>query len=740
VSASSNQGLKASLSRAGLALAMVFALTVVATFALGASSASPVQAAESVAYSDQELQFVRLLNDYRASKGLQRLLISDTISLASDRHSSDMGKYRFFDHLTGYDRGVRLSGTRSDWFPTGSSPFYRMARCGYDYNTSMGEIIAAGYATAEAVFSGWKGSSGHNTVMLEASYRVLGVSLQYVSGAPYQGLYWTVDFGGYVDASAHSDGLYQQTDPRLTYLGNWTATSTSSAWGGSLYSTDSTGAAALVKFTGTSVALVAKTAPWYGEALVSLDGGPEEEVDFYSAALAYRQTVYVKEGLDEAEEHSLTITRAGEKNASASGYSISLDALDIDGSLIQADQPIRHQQEDLDFTYSGSWNTSWTWSASGGSFSYANSLGAAVNVKFEGDYLAWVAKTGYNYGKARVSLDGGPLLEVDLYSASSQYKRCVYNTGKLEAGVHTLSIYWSGLKNARSSGYIIDVDTFDMLGESMEAPAAEPVPTLYQQNDSRLTYLGTWSGSYQTPASDGSFNYTLSQGAAVNASFTGTSVALVAKTANNYGKARVSLDGAAPEYVDFYSPTALYQQGVYLKEDLENGAHTLTIEWTREKNLLSAGYLVNVDALEIMGTLTDAAKPARYQQDNTNFSYAGAWSTSWTWSASGGSFKYTNSPDASVTVRFEGTYLAWVAKTAPWYGKAAVSLDGGDPMYADLYSASTLYKRGVYNTGKLDDGPHTLTISWSGQKNAASSGYQIDVDTFDLLGVPTGIE
>ena len=127
--------------------------------------------------------------------GLQPLLISDMISEACDRHGSDMGKYKFFDHYT----------QASDWFAKGASPWDRMAASGYNYNTYKGENIAAGYSTAEAVFQGWKNSSGHNANMLNGNFKVLGVSLVVVVGSPYLS-YWTTDFGGYVDSTAHSAG------------------------------------------------------------------------------------------------------------------------------------------------------------------------------------------------------------------------------------------------------------------------------------------------------------------------------------------------------------------------------------------------------------------------------------------------------------------------------------------------------------------------------------------------------
>jgi uncharacterized protein YkwD len=184
----------ASRRRALLSAAPV-ALTIILAALLFGLFAGPAQA---VSYSAEEVAFVQLLNGYRVSQGLQPLLVSDMISEACDRHGSDMGKYAFFDHYT-------TGG--SDWFAVGASPWDRMAASGYNFNTYKGENIAAGslYSSADAVFQGWRNSPGHNVNMLGANFKVIGVSLVYVAGSPY-GYYWTTDFGGYVDSTAHSLG------------------------------------------------------------------------------------------------------------------------------------------------------------------------------------------------------------------------------------------------------------------------------------------------------------------------------------------------------------------------------------------------------------------------------------------------------------------------------------------------------------------------------------------------------
>ena len=168
------------------------AVVVAAVLSLSLLSGSAL----AVSNNSEELAFVGLINQYRQSQGLQPLLLSDLLTDSSQKHSSDMGKYAFFDHTT-------TGG--SDFFPIGSTPWDRMAACGYSYNTNKGENIAAGFNSASSVFTAWENSPEHNANMLNGSYKVIGVGFVDVAGSPY-GYYWTTDFGGYVDPTAHAVG------------------------------------------------------------------------------------------------------------------------------------------------------------------------------------------------------------------------------------------------------------------------------------------------------------------------------------------------------------------------------------------------------------------------------------------------------------------------------------------------------------------------------------------------------
>jgi uncharacterized protein YkwD len=172
-------------------LKMVAALLAVLIAGVAASD----QSAGATSYDSAELRFLQLINDYRQNNGLGKLLLSDTLSVSSERHSQDMARYRFFAHNT----------VASSYYPVGASPGDRIQANGYNYRTVWGENIAVGCESAERCFELWRNSPSHNAAMLDGNYRVIGIAR--VQGAgPIPLWYWTTDFGGVADSTAHAPG------------------------------------------------------------------------------------------------------------------------------------------------------------------------------------------------------------------------------------------------------------------------------------------------------------------------------------------------------------------------------------------------------------------------------------------------------------------------------------------------------------------------------------------------------
>ncbi len=139
--------------------------------------------ATSIALDTEERAFLTLINNYRASNALQPLAISYALTQSSAWKSHDMGTSAYFAHDD-----------------LGRTWVQRVVACGYTASGYIGENIAAGYTTAQAVFDAWRASPGHNANMLNAGYHAIGIGREYVAGSPY-GWYWTTDFGAVADGT-----------------------------------------------------------------------------------------------------------------------------------------------------------------------------------------------------------------------------------------------------------------------------------------------------------------------------------------------------------------------------------------------------------------------------------------------------------------------------------------------------------------------------------------------------------
>lgn len=166
-----------------------------ALIVLSASSAR----ASGPELDEEEIEFVRLLNEYRRDNGLGCVSVSPTANAAADYMSRAMGEVPFFDHQ---EPPCDKEGCH------GRDPFERMIAFGHDGWTAAGENIAAGMPTAAEAFRGWKSSPGHNRNMLQPLFTAIGIARVEVPGSPMR-VYWTNTFSNYVDGDhdCNKDGL-----------------------------------------------------------------------------------------------------------------------------------------------------------------------------------------------------------------------------------------------------------------------------------------------------------------------------------------------------------------------------------------------------------------------------------------------------------------------------------------------------------------------------------------------------
>jgi len=163
----------------------LFALALLATFALGSAASAADAVVGRASSSTIRARVVQLVNEARSHgrrcgreefPAAPPLSASAKLNDAAAGHARDMAKKNYFEHQ-GSD---------------GSEPRDRVMRAGYKSRLT-GENIALGPESAEEVVAGWLDSPGHCANIMEPRFQDIGVGL--ATGPKRGQIYWVQNFG-----------------------------------------------------------------------------------------------------------------------------------------------------------------------------------------------------------------------------------------------------------------------------------------------------------------------------------------------------------------------------------------------------------------------------------------------------------------------------------------------------------------------------------------------------------------
>ncbi|MDQ3699309.1 MAG: CAP domain-containing protein [Chloroflexota bacterium] len=121
-------------------------------------------------------RLLTLVNEARAREGLSPLRANDALNRAAQSYAETMRDTNCFSHTCQPE-----------------PDFVRRAEAaGYKPWRNLGENIAYGYQSADAVFNGWMSSPGHRANILNGAFRDMGTGM--ASGGT-NGPYWAQEFG-----------------------------------------------------------------------------------------------------------------------------------------------------------------------------------------------------------------------------------------------------------------------------------------------------------------------------------------------------------------------------------------------------------------------------------------------------------------------------------------------------------------------------------------------------------------
>ena len=162
---------------------------------------------------------------------------------------------------------IRFYGDGASWIAK-KSPQYGEAEVTLDDGAS--QTVDLYSATAEWKQKVWKSGS------LELGDHTLVISWTGKKNEKAEATNINVDN---IIISGVLTGTVQQTYTLLKYAGTWSTITSSSASGGTFKQADKSGASVTIKFSGIKLVWIGRTGPGYGQAKVSIDGGPDATVD-----------------------------------------------------------------------------------------------------------------------------------------------------------------------------------------------------------------------------------------------------------------------------------------------------------------------------------------------------------------------------------------------------------------------------------------------------------------------------
>ncbi|SFJ50363.1 pre-peptidase C-terminal domain-containing protein [Paenibacillus sp. UNC496MF] len=239
--------------------------------------------------------------------------------------------------------------------------------------------------------------------------------------------------------------------------------------------------------------------------------------------------------------------------------------------------------------FAGNWTSMTGGAYTGGSMKQIDAEGS-VEFAFDGSYFAWIGSKNPKQGIAGVYVDGKLAASPSLYAAKPLDKQTVFEK-QLPDGRHAVKIVWTGKhdpKAKKSDPTFINVDAFD-------------VKRLLQESDYGVAFAGQWTMTYGAKHFGGKSAYSAQAGSSATVTFEGTKATVYANVGKDRGKANVYIDGelATPDAIDLYEAADRDRAVVFESGTLSPGKHALKIVNLGEKNPLSRGTVVSLDAVAI---------------------------------------------------------------------------------------------------------------------------------------------
>lgn len=389
-------------------------------------------------------------------------------------------------------------------------------------------------------------------------------------------------------------GKYENSDPHLLFLGNWTHYNSVNASGGSGRYSSTVGSYTLMRFTGKQVSLIYTANVNNGNAEIRIDGQLVNTLNQYAPTQTFGKQ-WASPLLADEGPHTLTITHA-------SGAIIDVDAV----LVANPSAPVAGTYEDTNsfISYTGRWNPYPLASASGGSSRYSDQLGSTATFTFDGNQISLIYTAYGNRGTMDVRVDGVLMGTVNQNTKALMPQQRWDSPIIPGSGPHTLVL-------THASGAITDIDAI-IVSDAVVTPTPTPstdslTAGTYDDTNAKIFYTGNWVLYDHPSAHNGASRYSETIGDTVQFEFFGTQLSLLYTGYSNRGNMTIKIDDVVVHTLNQYSLGVTWKNRWDSQVLPSAGPHTVVL--THEK-----GLIMDLDAVIITGggvdpTPTDTNTP-----------------------------------------------------------------------------------------------------------------------------------
>lgn len=258
------------------------------------------------------------------------------------------------------------------------------------------------------------------------------------------------------------------------------------------------------------------------------------------------------------------------------------------------------------------------------------------------------------------------------------------------------------------------VITESLNDENLQSPTAnlftpqltidiDGVFTRTEQDETAVSYVGTWTNTNRDLASSGSYLYANDTGDSATATFSGSWLNLGFIGEENSGLAEIYIDGVSQGIIDLYRQDETPVSIIY--DNLINTTHTFSVTVLGSANPYSNNDYVRFDYFDAWdgSTLADGT----FEHDNNRVIVSTNWSTYNNATASGGSYIQDNL--GSVWFPFSGDSFTYQAVPNSSLGTTRLFVDGRHLTDLHLYSPDLITR--TYSFDGFGPGPHMLQLN-----------------------------